>query len=113
MRRRRGSTRGYAPSNDLEQGVRRSGAAGRRADGAATRALQPHLRLILRFRRPRALPTSSDRPETQHEYRAQVVRRAHSESERGVAWIALNNPKTPLVDFKALTACAGILDSHK
>jgi hypothetical protein len=40
MRRRRGSTRGYAPSEDLETGVRRSGATDRRADGATTRALQ-------------------------------------------------------------------------
>ena len=43
MRRRRGSTRGYAHSEDLETGVRRSGATDRRADGATTRALQPPL----------------------------------------------------------------------
>ena len=40
MRRRHGSTRGYAHSEDLETGVRRSGATDRRADGATTRALQ-------------------------------------------------------------------------
>ena len=43
MRRRRGSMRRYAPSEDLETGVRRSGAMDRRADGATTRALQPPL----------------------------------------------------------------------
>ena len=43
MRRRHGSTRGYAHSKDLETGVRRSGATDRWADGATTRALQPPL----------------------------------------------------------------------
>ena len=41
MRRRRGSTHGYAHSEDLETGVRRSGAMDCRADGATMRALQP------------------------------------------------------------------------
>ena len=41
MRRRRGSMRGYAHSEDLETGVRRSGATDRRADGVTTHALQP------------------------------------------------------------------------
>ena len=49
MRRRRSSTRGYAHSEDLETGVRCSGAMDRRADGATTRALQPPLRLIPSF----------------------------------------------------------------
>ena len=43
MRRRRGSTRRYAHSEDLETGVRCSGATDRRADGATTCALQPPL----------------------------------------------------------------------
>ena len=85
MRRRRGSTHGYAHSEDLETGVRRSGATDRRADGATTRALQPPLRLIPSFRRPHAFSARSDRPETRQERRAQVIRRAHSESERVVA----------------------------
>ena len=38
MRRRRGSTRRYAHSEDLETGVRRSGATDRRADGEIGRA---------------------------------------------------------------------------
>ena len=49
MRRRRGSTRGYAHSEDLETGVRRSEATDRRADGVTTRALQPPLQLIPSF----------------------------------------------------------------
>ena len=73
MRRRCGSTRGYAHSEDLETGVRRSGATDRRADGATTRALQLPLRLIPSFRRPRAFSARSDRPETRQECRAQVI----------------------------------------
>ena len=73
MRRRRGSTRGYAPSEDLETGVRRSGATDRRANGATTRALQLPLRLTPLFRRPRAFSARSDRPETWQKRRAQVI----------------------------------------
>ena len=113
MRRRRGSTRGYAPSEDVETGVRRSRATDRRADGATTRALQPPLRLIPSFRRPRAFSARSSRPETRQERRAQVIRRAHSESERVVARTALNNTKTTLVVFKSLTACADNLELYK
>ena len=113
MRRRRGSTRRYAPSEDLETGVRRSGAMDRRADGATTRALQPPLRLIPSFRRPRAFSARSDRPETRQEHRVQVIRRAHSESERVVARTALNNTKTTSVVFKSLTARADILELYK
>ena len=105
MRHRRGSTRGYAHSEDLETGVRRS--------GATTRALQPPLRLIPSFRWPRAFSAHSDRPETRQERRAQVIRRAHSESERAVAWIALNNTKTTLVVFKSLTARVDISELYK
>ena len=85
MRHRRGSTRGYAHSEDLETGVRRSGATDRRADGATTCVLQPPLRLIPSSRWPRAFSARSDRPETWQERRAQVIRRAHSKSERVVA----------------------------
>ena len=113
MRRRRGSTRGYAHSEDLETGVRRSGATDRQADGATTRALQPPLRLIPSFRRPHAFSARSDRPETWQERRAQVIRRAHSELERVVARIALNNTKTTLVVFKSLTARADISELYK
>ena len=113
MRRRRGSTRGYAHSEDSETGVRRSGVTDRRADGATTRALQPPLRLIPSFRRPCAFSAHSDRPETRQECRAQVIRHAHSESERVVARIALNNTKTTLVVFKSLTARADISELYK
>ena len=113
MRRRRGSTCGYAHSEDLETGVRRSGATDRWADGVTTRALQPPLRLIPLFRRPRAFSARSDRPETQQERRAQVIQRAHSELERVVARIALNNTKTTLVVFKSLTARADISELYK
>ena len=113
MHRRRGSTRGYAHSEDLETGVRRSGVTDRRANGVTTRALQPPLRLIPSFRRPRAFSAHSDRPETRQECRDQVIRRAHSESERVVAWIALNNTKTTLVVFKSLTARADISELYK
>ena len=113
MRRRRGSTRGYAHSEDLEPGVRRSGVMDRRTAGAAMRALQPPLRLIPSFRRPRAFSACSDRPETRQERRVQVVRCAHSKSERVVAGIALNSTKTTLVVCKTLTACADILELYK
>ena len=105
MRRRCGSTRGYAHSEDLETGVRRS--------GATTRALQPPLRLIPSFRQLRAFSARSDHPETRQERRAQVIRRAHSESERVIAQTALNNTKTTLVVFKSLTARADILELYK
>ena len=113
MRRRRGSTHGYAHSKDLETGVQRSGATDRRADGATTRALQPPLRLIPSFRWPRAFSACSDRPETRQERRAQVIRRAHSESEHVVARIALKNTKTTLVVCKSLTARADISELYK
>ena len=113
MRRRHGSTRGYAPSEDLETGVRRSGATDRRADGATTRALQLPLRLIPSFRRLRAFSARSDHPETRQERRAQVIRHTHSESERVVARIALNNTKITLVVFKSLTARADISELYK
>ena len=73
MRYRRGSTRRYVHSEDLEQEVRRSGARDRRSDGAAKHALQPPLRLIPSFRWPRAFSARSarsDRPETQQERQA-------------------------------------------
>ena len=105
MHRRHGSTRGYAHSEDLETGVRRS--------GATTRALQPPLRLIPSFRRPCAFSARSDRPETRQEHRAQVIRRAHSKSERVVTRIALNNTKTTLVVFKSLTARVDISELYK
>ena len=113
MHRRRGSTHRYAHSEDLETGVRHSGATDRRADGATTRALQPPLQLIPSFRRPCTFSARSDRPETRQEHRAQVIRRAHSESERVVARIALNNTKTTLVVFKSLTAHVDILELYK
>ena len=85
----------------------------RRADGATTRALQPPLRLIPSFRQPHTFSARSDRPETRQERRAQVIQRAHSESERVVARIALNNTKTTLVVFKSLTAHADISELYK
>ena len=113
MRHRRGSTRGYAHSKDLETGVQRSRATDRRADGATTRVLQPPLRLIPSFQRPHAFSARSDRPETRQERRAQVIQRTHSESERVVARITLNNTKTTLVVFKSPTARADILELYK
>ena len=113
MRRRHGSRRGYAHSKDLETGVRRSGAMDRWADGAMTRALQPPLRLIPSFQRPHAFSARSDCPETRQERRAQVIRCAHSESERVVARITLNNTKTTLVVFKSLTTRADIPELYK
>ena len=112
MRRRHGSTRGYAHSEDLEPRVRRSRAMDRRTAGVATRALQPPLQLIPSFRRPCAFSTHSDRPETRQECRVQVVRCAHSKSERVIAWIALNITKTTLVVCKTLTARAEIGRAH-
>ena len=115
MRRRRGSMHGYAHSEDLETGVRRSRAMDRQTTGAATCTLQPSLQLIPSFQWPRAISAHSDHPETQQKRRAQleVVRCAHSESEHVVMQIALNNTKTTLVVFKTLTVHAAISDSHK
>ena len=113
MRRRCSSTRGYAHSEDLGTGGRRSGATDRRADRATTRTLQPPLRPIPSFRQPRAFSTRSNRPETQQERRAQVIQRAHSESERVITRIALNNTKTTLVVFKSLTARVDISELYK
>ena len=42
-----------------------------------------------------------------------MVRRAHSELEHVVTWIALNITRTTLVVFKTITAHADISDSHK
>ena len=42
-----------------------------------------------------------------------MIRCAHSESERVVARIALNNTKTTLVVFKSLTARADISELYK
>ena len=42
-----------------------------------------------------------------------MIRRAHSESERVVARITLNNTKTTLVVFKSLTARADISELYK
>ena len=113
MRRRRGSMRRYAHSEDFETEVRRSGAMDHRANRVTTRALQPPLQLIPSFQRPRAFSAHSNCPETWQERRAQVIRRTHSESEHIVAQIALNNTKTTLVVFKSLTARADIPELHK
>ena len=113
MHRRHGSMHGYAHSEDLETGVRCSRATDRQADGVVTCVLQPPLQLIPSFRRPCAFSARSDRPETRQERRAQVVQRAHSESEHVVTQIALNNTKTTLVVFKSLTACADISELYK
>ena len=113
MRRRCGSTREYVHSEDLEQDVRHSRATDRWSDRVAKRTLQPPLQLIPSFQQPRAFSACSDRPETRQERRAQVVRRAHSKSERVVARIAPNNTKTTLVVFKSLTACADISELYK
>ena len=102
MCRRCGSMCGYAPSNDLELGFWCSGPVDQQADSAAMCALPLHNQSLPQFQQPCALPSSSVCPETQHRYWARVVQCTHSELEHGVAWIALNNPKTTLVDFKAL-----------
>ena len=113
MHRRHGSTHGYVHSEDLEQEVRRSGAMDRRSDRAAKHVLQPPLQLIPSFQRPHAFSAHSDHPKTRQERRAQVVRCAHSESERVVAQIAPNNTKTTLVVFKSLTVRADISELYK
>ena len=113
MHRRHGSMRGYAHSEDLEPGVRRSGAMDRWTAGATTRTLQPPLRLIPIFQWQRVFSARSDRPETRQERRAQVIRRAHSESEHVVTRIALNITKTTLVVFKSLTTRADISELYK
>ena len=113
MRRRRGSMRGYVHSEDLEQEVQRSGVTDRQTDGAAKHTLQPPLRLIPSFRQPHAFSAHSNRPKTRQERQARVVRCAHSELERVIAWIALNNTKTTLVVFKSLTAHADISELYK
>ena len=109
MHRRCGSTHGYAHSEDLETGVRCSGATDHRADGATTRTLQPPLRLIPSFRRLHAFSAHSDRPEIWQECWAQVIRRAHSESERVIARIALNNTKTTLSGLQVSHSACGHL----
>ena len=73
MRRRCGSMRGYIHSEDLEQEDQCSRAMDRWANGATTRALQPPLRLIPSFQRPRAFSARSDLPETRQERQARVV----------------------------------------
>ena len=93
-----------APNKDLKQGFQCNGVADWWADGAATCMLLPPLQLMQQFQWPCTLSAGSNRPETQHEYQAQVVWCAHSKSERVITWITLNNPKTTLVDFKTLTA---------
>ena len=113
MRRRHGSTCRYVHSENLEQEVRHSGATDRRSNGAAKCALQPPLQLIPSFQRPCAFSAHSNRPEPRQECQAQVVRRAHSESERVVAQIAPNNTKTTLVVFKSLTVRADISELYK
>ena len=95
-----------------QQGLR-TGSPTQRSNGVAKRALQPPLQLIPSFRQPRAFSTHSDRPETRQERRAQVVRHAHSESERVVTRIAPNNTKTTLVVFKSLTVRADISELYK
>ena len=113
MRRRCSSTRGYAHSEDLEPGVQRSGATDHRTTRVMMRTLQPSLHLTPIFRRQCAFSARSDRPETRQERRARVIRHAHSESERVVGRIALNNTKTTLVVCKTLTARADISESYK
>ena len=113
MRCRRGSMCRYVHSKDLEQEAQCSGATDRQSDGAVTRVPQPPLRLIPSFRQPRTFYARSNHPETQQEQQAQVVRHAHSKSERVVVQIALKNPKTTLVVFKSLTAHADTLELYK
>ncbi|KAH9984455.1 hypothetical protein BJV77DRAFT_1153241 [Russula vinacea] len=96
---------GNAPSSDLEPGARRSGAVARPAGGVATRDSQPqphYTTLLPNSKRPRALATSSDRPQTWPEYRAWAIQQIPSESGRSGALIPLNHTKTVLDSFKAL-----------
>ena len=116
MRRRCGSIRGNALSSDLEPGARRGGAVARPAGGVATRDSQPQphrTTLLLNFKRPRALATSSDSPQTRQEYQAWAVRRIPSESGRSGTLIPLNHTKSILGHFKPLKTHVGISDSHK
>ena len=52
-------------------------------------------------------------PQTWQERQARVVQRAHSELERVVTRIALNNTKTTLVAFKSLTVRVDISELYK
>jgi hypothetical protein len=118
MRRARGSTRRNALSSDLKPGARRGGAADRQAGGVATRAPQPqpqphHHTTILTFQRPRALASSSDRPQNRHEYRARLVRWIPSESGRSGALISFNHTKISLAHLKTPKTHAGHSGSNK
>ena len=118
MRRACGSMRGNAHSSNLEPGARCGGAADRQAGGVATRAPQPqpqplHHTTILTFQRPRALASSSDRPQNWHEYRARLVRRIPSESGRSGALISFNHTKISLAHLKTPKARAGNSASNK
>ena len=107
---------GNAPSSDLEPGARRSGAVAQPAGGVATRDSQPqphYTTLLPNSKRPRALATSSDHPQTWPEYRAWAIRWIPSESGRSGALIPLNHTKTVLDSFKALKVRAGIPGSNK
>jgi hypothetical protein len=104
------------PRLTVKPGARRSGAVARPAGGVATRDSQPqphHTTLLSNFKRPRALATSSDHPQTWPEYRAWAVRRTPSESGHSGAQIPLNHTKTILCCLKPLKTRAGISDSHK
>jgi hypothetical protein len=87
-----------------------SDAAERRPDGPVAwqrTTLKPHHTTILIFLRPRALANTSDRLKTWQKYRAWVVRRNPSDSERTSVLIPLNHTNTILGRLKALKTCAG------
>ena len=113
MRRRCSSMHGCAPNEDLEQEFWRSGATDCQTTGVVTCVLQPPLQLIPLFWQQCAFSAHSDHPEPWQEYWVGVIRRAHSELERVIAGIALNNTKTTLVVSKSLTAHVDISDLHK
>ena len=99
---------------DSRLGARRGGgAAARQAGGLATRETWPINQTTPSFLRPRAPVNSSEHLKTRQEYRARLVLRGLSESERSGTYIFLNITKPTLVQFKPLTVRAGISDSNK
>ena len=100
----------------VEPGAQRSRAVAQPASGVATHNSQPqphHTTLLSNFKRPHALASSLDHPQTWPEYRAWAIQLTPSKSGRIGALIPLNHTKTILGCLKPLKTRVGISDSHK